>query len=171
MNNLKTSEKILIALAALLVIAFVGYYGYQFLTASPANKKVEASENNKEISTPANDSNNNLAADAEGVTDKYIKTKAESAWVKNPFWDRTSGAYLEWATLKRTASGAPTASKIIYSGYIDAGKLKMAIINGLEYRAGEQLEMEGYVLEQVTPSQVLIVNKNSGNEVAIPLQE
>jgi hypothetical protein len=41
----------------------------------------------------------------------------------------------------------------------------------LEYRVGEQLEMEGYVLKQVTPSKVLIVNKNTGSEVEIPIQE
>jgi hypothetical protein len=33
------------------------------------------------------------------------------------------------------------------------------------------LEIEGYVLKQVTPSKVLILNKNTGNSLEIPLQE
>jgi hypothetical protein len=36
---------------------------------------------------------------------------------------------------------------------------------------GEQLEIEGYVLKQITPSKVLIFNKNTGNQEEIPLQE
>jgi hypothetical protein len=47
----------------------------------------------------------------------------------------------------------------------------MAVINGFEYRIGEQLEIEGYVLKQITPSKVLIFNKNTGNKEDIPLQE
>jgi len=47
----------------------------------------------------------------------------------------------------------------------------MAIINGLEYRIGEQLEMEGYFLRQITPSKVIIFNKNTGDREEIPLQE
>ncbi len=66
---------------------------------------------------------------------------------------------------------AVSSSKIIYSGYVDSGKKKLAVINGLEYRVGEQLEMEGYILKGITPSKVLIVNKNTGNEMEIPIQE
>ena len=53
----------------------------------------------------------------------------------------------------------------------NSGLKQIAIINGLEYRVGEQLEMEGYVLKRVTPSKVLIVNKNTGSEVEIPIQD
>jgi hypothetical protein len=41
----------------------------------------------------------------------------------------------------------------------------------LEYRIGEELELEGYVLKQITPSSVLIFNKYTGNKEEIPLQE
>ena len=153
---------------SLAVIAFVGY---KFLIASPANKEVKTNENKQEISTLLSDSKNYLVKDAEVVMDEHIKARAETAWEKNPFWDRKSNSYKEWAATQRAASGGASAAKIIYSGYVDAGKMKIAIINGLEYRAGEQLEMEGYVLKRVTPSQVLIVNRNSGSEVEIPIQE
>ena len=75
------------------------------------------------------------------------------------------------AATQGAAGGSSSAAKIIYSGYVDAGIMKIAVINGLEYKAGEQLEMEGYVLKRVTPSKVLIVNKNTGSEVEIPIQE
>jgi len=109
---------------------------------------------------------------AEAGMDEYIIARAEADWKKNPFLDRNSSSYKEWASVQRAAaSGSGSAAKIIYSGYVDAGKTKIAIIDGLEYQAGEQLEMEGYVLKQITPSIVLIVNKNTGIEVEIPIQE
>jgi hypothetical protein len=33
------------------------------------------------------------------------------------------------------------------------------------------LEIEGYVLKRITPSKVSIVNRNTGSEVEIPIQE
>ena len=62
-------------------------------------------------------------------------------------------------------------SKIIYSGYVDSGKNKMAVINGIEYRIGEELKEEGYILKQITPSKVMIFNKSTGNKLEIPIQE
>jgi hypothetical protein len=69
------------------------------------------------------------------------------------------------------AGGKDASAKIIYSGYVDSGKNKMAVINGFEYRIGEPLVIEGYVLKQITPSKILIFNKNTGNKEEIPLQE
>jgi hypothetical protein len=62
-------------------------------------------------------------------------------------------------------------AKVIYSGYVDSGKNKMAVINGFEYRVGDELEIEGYILKQITPSKILIVNKHTDNKEEIPLQE
>ena len=87
-------------------------------------------------------------------------------WEKNPFWERQ--AYREWAAKDGTGS---SQDKIIYSGYVDSGKRRLAVINGYEYREGEKLEMEGYLLKSIKPSRVLIVNKNTGNEIEVPIQE
>ena len=41
----------------------------------------------------------------------------------------------------------------------------------VEYEAGESLDIEGYVLKSVTPITYLIVNRNTGGELSIPIQE
>jgi hypothetical protein len=101
--------------------------------------------------------------------DAYVIRRMEADWGKNPFWKKD--LYKEWVNREGVAKGNGVLAKIIYSGYVDSGRNKMAIINGLEYRVGEQLELEGYVLKQITPSRVLIFNKYTGNEEEIPLQE
>ena len=166
MNKLKTREIIILAIAALGVL----YVGYVYLI-EPAINKAKTSDQKQEISTLPSSSKNDLVKDAEAKVDEHIIVSAKVNWKKNPFLDRNSNAYKEWAAIQRAAAGNGATAKIIYSGYVDAGKMKIAIINGLEYKAGEQLEMEGYVLKQVTPSQVLMVNENTGSEVEIPIQE
>jgi hypothetical protein len=166
MAKFKKREIIILVIAAL----FVLYAGYEYLIAGPASKKVKTSATvdsvkNDTSSVLKNDSINNKSDEF----NKYVIKRLEANWVKNPFWKKDS--YREWASREGTASGKDTSAKIIYSGYVDSGKNKMAVINGLEYMIGEQLEIEGYVLKQITPSKVLIFNKNTGNQEEIPLQE
>jgi hypothetical protein len=165
MDKLNKRQIIILSIAALCVV----YVAYELLIASPASNKIKTNENNQEISTLVSGLTNDLMKNVQAGMDAYIIARAEADWEKNPFWDRS--AYKEWAAIQGASGGSGSAAKIIYSGYVDAGKMKIAIINGLEYRIGEQLEMEGYVLKRVTPSKVLIVNKNTGSEVEIPMQE
>jgi len=166
MDKLNKRQIIILSIAALFVVVYAAY-----LIASPASTKVKTNDKNQEISTLVSGLKNDLMKDAQAGMDEYIIARAEADWKKNPFWDRNSSSYKDWAATQGAAGGSSSAAKIIYSGYVDAGIMKIAIINGLEYRVGEQLEMEGYVLKRVTPSQVLIVNKNTGSEVEIPIQE
>lgn len=166
MDKIKTREKIILAIAALAIL----YAGYVYLI-EPAMNKAKTTGQKQEISTPAGSLKNDLMKDADAGTQEYIIARAEANWKKNPFVDRNSSSYKEWASIQRAAGSSGAAGKIVYSGYVDAGMKKIAIIDGLEYQAGDQLEMEGYVLKQVTPSQVLILNKNTGIEVDIPISE
>ena len=110
-----------------------------------------------------------LGEDKIGDLDAYVIRRMETDWGKNPFWKKD--LYKAWVNREGVAKGNGVLAKIIYSGYVASGKNIMAVINGFEYRIGEQLEIEGYVLKQITPSKVLIFNKNTGNKEEIPLQE
>ncbi|KUG22453.1 hypothetical protein ASZ90_007770 [hydrocarbon metagenome] len=167
MGNFKKREIIILAIATV----FVLYAGYEFLIARPADKKVQTSANvdPAKKNTSLSDLTNELSKDKLSDLDAYMVKKIESDWNKNPFWKKD--LYKEWAAKEDAAKGGSTAPKIIYSGYVDSGKNKMAVINGLEYRIGEQLEIEGYFLKQITPSKVVILNKNSGDREEVPLQE
>jgi hypothetical protein len=165
MDNFKKREIIILIVAAV----FVLYAGYEYLI-GPANKKIitSASTDSVKIKTFVSGLTNDLMKDKIADLDAYVVRRMESDWGKNPFWKKDS--YKAWAAREGTASASALA-KIIYSGYVDSGKNKMAVINGFEYRIGEQLEIEGYVLKQITPSKVLIFNKKTGNKEEIPLQE
>jgi len=166
MAKLEKREIILLVIAAL----FVLYAGYEYLIAGPASKKVKTSASTEAVNINASIAGIAKDLDKDKITDfeAYVIRRMEADWGKNPFWKKDS--YREWAAREGAAGGSASA-KIFYSGYVISGKNKMAVINGLEYRIGEKLEIEGYVLKEITPLKVLIFNKNTGSKVEIPLQE
>ena len=164
MDRLKKREIIILVIAAL----FILYAGYEYLIAGPASKKVKTSAESVNINTSSTGITKDLGKDKITDFDAYVIRRMEADWGKNPFWKKD--LYKEWGNREGVAKSGVLA-KIIYSGYVDSGKNKMAIINGLEYRLGEELELEGYVLKQITPSSVLIFNKYTGNKEEIPLKE
>ena len=166
MDKLKTREIIILVIAAL----FILYAGYEYLIAAPANKKIitSSSAESVNINNSITGITKDLGKDKITDFDAHVVKRMEADWGKNPFWKKD--LYKEWGNREGVAKSGVLA-KIIYSGYVDSGKHKMAVINGFEYRIGEQLEIEGYVLKQITPSKVLIFNKNTGNKEDIPLQE
>ena len=166
MAELKKREIIILVIAAL----FVLYAGYEYLIAGPANKKIitGASTDSVNINNSITGITKDLGKDKITDFDAYVVKRMEADWGKNPFWKKDM--YKAWVNREGLAQGGVLA-KIIYSGYVDSGKIKLAVINGFEYRIEEQLEIEGYVLKQITPSKVIIFNKNTGNKEEIPLQE
>jgi hypothetical protein len=167
MAKLKKREIIILVIAAL----FVLYAGYEYLIAGPASKKVKtiAIADSVKVDTFTSGITKDLGKDKITDFDAYVIRRMETDWGKNPFWKKD--LYRAWVNREGVAKGGGVLAKMIYSGYVDSGKNKMAVINGFEYRIGEELEIEGYVLKQITPSKVLIFNKNTGNKEEIPLQE
>ena len=166
MAELKKREIIILVIAAL----FVLYAGYEYLIAGPANKKIitNTGSDSVDINNSITGITKDLGKDKITDFDAYVVKRMEADWGRNPFWKKDM--YKAWVNKEGLAKGGILA-KLIYSGYVDSGKIKLAVINGFEYRIEEQLEIEGYVLKQITPSKVIIFNKNTGNKEEIPLQE
>lgn len=162
MKKLNKRQIIILVIAAL----FVLYAAYELLIARPADRKTKKEATPVEITSFVTNISNDLLKNKVVGVDAYIAGKADLEWGKSPFWDKIS--YREFAG---KGKGGDMKTKIIYSGYVDAGRKKMAVINGWEYEAGESLEIEGYVLKSVTPSRVLIVNQTTGDELSVPIQE
>jgi hypothetical protein len=166
MAKLNKRQIIIVVLMAL----FILYGVYEYLIAAPARKSVINTKNDAvEINSFVTGLTNELIKDSATGVDLYIISRAESEWKNNPFMEKSS--YREYSSKEGAASGKSSAVKIIYSGFVDAGKKKMAVINGVEYGLGEQLELEGYVLKNITSSKVVLYNKNTGSEVSVPIQE
>lgn len=162
MKKLNTRQIIILAVTILVVL----YGAYELSIARQAAQKDKTESNSVEGQSFVNTLNNDLKKYKVVGVDAYIAKRAEADWNKSPFWEKTS--YREF--VGKEAGGA-AAVNIIYSGYVDTGGKKIAIINSFEYEAGEKLDIEGYVLKRVTPSRVLVVNPKTGSELYVPIQE
>lgn len=164
MAKLKKREIVILALAAI----FVLYAVYVYLIANRLpGKKVETGKESVKIETIISGVTEELNKNKLSDFNNYIIKRAQTDWGKSPFLKRD--LYRAWLA-KDSISGI-AAVQIIYSGYVDTGKNKLAVLNGIEYRIGEELKEKDYILKNIMPSKVIIFNKRIGNNLDIPILE
>ena len=106
--------------------------------------------------------------------DKYIIELAEAEWKQDPLIsaelkDRPES---EIQKAKKVAPVSIPDLDIAYTGFMQMGDIKFAIINGVEYATGDRLEQGDYILRSITPSRVVIVSTGPGKKRYIfPLEE
>ncbi len=91
--------------------------------------------------------------------EKSALDRAAGTWAESPFIDRVGGI--------RTGEGA--VSEFRYTGFMQFGESRLAIVNGREYRTGETITATDFIVETIEPNQVILV-AGKGRRVTIPLQ-
>jgi hypothetical protein len=106
--------------------------------------------------------------------DKYIISRAESAWKQDPLTtvELTDRPEDEINRQKKqiTQTTGPQLN-VSYTGFMQMGDKKFAIIDGLEYTAGDELVQGGFKVSSITPRQVVIVSTDKSNKKFIFLIE
>ena len=106
--------------------------------------------------------------------DKYIIQLAKAEWKQDPLIsaelkDRPES---EIQKAKQVAPVSIPDLSIAYTGFMQMGDIKFAIINGVEYATGDRLDQGDYILRSITPSRVVIVSTGPGKKRYIfPLVE
>jgi len=162
MNNIGKREKIILALMCVVIL-----YGlYSFFLESPSGKKEAADVTRQEemnrIGTLVTTVSVSLKEGMPSSVDAYIIKEAQKEWGKDPFYT----AY-EAETEKTTAELPDFA----YTGYVEYGSSRLAVINGVDYRVGESLELPGFVLLSVAPSKVVILDREGKRNITVPFKE
>jgi hypothetical protein len=150
------------------VMALVVLYGlYDLIIASKV--RLEAPDANiraVELQSFITQTTATIGNDMPSAYDMYIASRAGSMWGNNPFyrksWDDQSS---------RPKDNVSMRSLFVFEGYIETGGRKVAVINDVEYMAGDPLEKEGFFVKKISPSSVLIENRKEKREFKIPLSE
>ena len=106
--------------------------------------------------------------------DKYIISRAETEWKQDPLItaELTDRPQDEINKQQQVIQAARPRPNITYTGFMQMGDKRFAIINGFEYAPGDQLIEGGHKVSSVTPSKVVIVSTDGSNEKFIfPLEE
>jgi hypothetical protein len=133
---------------------------------------VDTGKNITELNTFISEMTIAIGKDTPSPVDAYMIKRAEAGWARDPFYERKT--YQDWAVTKEPAqaAGAPTQKhQFNYTGYVALGNKQIAIINGIEYGVGDALDVEGYILNGIHPSKVIIFNKESRRSFDVPLQD
>ncbi len=106
--------------------------------------------------------------------DEYIIQQAEAEWKQDPLIsaelkDRPES---EIQKAQRVTRVPIPELNIAYTGFMQMGDKKFAIINGLEYASGDRLEQGDYIVRSITSRQVVIVSTGrSKKKFIFPLEE
>ena len=98
---------------------------------------------------------------------RYTLSMAQSPWRKDLF---AEGPDL-WSATAETSNateGLPANVSLVYSGYIETPHRRVAIINGIEYVAGDQLDQSTYKVQHIAPTKVVLASPQQ-QMVSIPL--
>ena len=103
-------------------------------------------------------------------TDRFVIASAEAGWEADPFLDKRSSQ--EQAPLGADDKDKPQIKiDVKYTGFIEMGPRKLAIINGQEYEAGEELPPGGIILKKVEPEQVIVETTAEKRSIAVKIVE
>ena len=115
-----------------------------------------------------------VAAAVKGQTSEpgdLIIQRAKTAWERDPFLEirKPPEAQAAMRPLKETLRPPPN---MVYSGFIEVGSKRLAIINGMEYEPGDRLDPGGFTIKSVLPNKVIMSSsKAEGTPIVLPLQE
>jgi hypothetical protein len=163
-------EKIIVGF----MVAAILYGGYNFLFShSAGGKKNSYRQPLVGASAFVADLVKQIQAADTTATDTKILEKSATAWQKDPFLVVEKTDVAEEGPEKKPeiiAAGKLTGA-FRYSGYMEMGNRKLAIINGMEYLEGDQLAIQGAVLKKITPGEVQIYVETEKGIVVVPIDD
>jgi hypothetical protein len=168
MQKIEKREQIILGVMAVAIL-----YGlFTFIAGGSLKKRFTISPevSTNEIKAIASDTTDAVNKDALSVTEAYALSRIEADWRHDPFYEKK--AYSEMVQTAKAAAKVDAAVNFSYTGYMEYGGRLMAIINGLEYGAGEALDVPGYILRSISPAKVIIENKaDSRTKIEVVMQD
>ena len=97
----------------------------------------------------------------------YILNKAQSAWKQDPL------VQLEAQKVEVDTGPVPVLdARVQYTGFLQMGDTRLAIINGMDYEAGDQVEPGGFIIRRIFPDQVVLTPPGKKKKTMIlPMEE
>ena len=160
-------EKIIIGVMALAIL----YGALEFFIFSPSRKaKMETDNKAQDINKFVAGLTQEMATKNISGIDRYVMERAETLWRQDLFLD------VSWDVLTAKKDPSPDVEVVeevtfTYSGYMEMGRKRTAIISGMEYVPGDELLEGQYVVRAIYPNRVVLEKKEGKVEIVLPLVE
>ncbi len=105
--------------------------------------------------------------------DLFTIRSAERKWEKDPFLKNdTMLSDTQQREVTDNATGtADTQMNLVYTGFLEVGTQRLAIINGIEYASGEAIDGQGHYVRRIHPHQVEIGKQHTPGVIILRLME
>ena len=97
----------------------------------------------------------------------YILQKAQADWKQDPF------VQLQSKKVEEDTGPAPVLdARVRYTGFLQMGDRRLAIISGMEYETGDRLESGGFIIRSIFPNRVMVSPPGKNKKLMIlPMEE
>ncbi|MBR9987256.1 MAG: hypothetical protein KFF68_15240 [Desulfosarcina sp.] len=163
-------EKIIVSIMSATVL--LGGYLYWWPVTTGGQQGVVNKSDDQALEFARNVSQK-LKEDHALTMDLFTIRNAERKWEKDPFLK--TGTLLSDTPQRDVpdvaAVTAGTQPDLIYTGFLEVGTRRLAIINGLEYASGEAIDGKGHYVRRIHPHQVEIGNQDKPGVIILKLME
>jgi len=162
-----TREKIIIGL----MVLAVGYGVYTVFLSGPQEVTAFKGDDDRDlkalkvfITKVADKTKNDLSKQQ-----IYVLQKAQIEWKQDPLLQIKQKMSMEE---KEESRPLVLESKILYTGFLQMGDKRLAILNGLEYEQGDRLESVDLIVRSIHPDHVVIGSPRiKSKKVILPMEE
>lgn len=159
-------EQIILIIMGLAILAG----GYIFLfTGSSGTGRVDSEKKLKELNRFVSDVAKSLSRKDLSGKETYVLDRASAKWAKDPFLEKAELSPESRKDIEIDTSAI--AKSFSYSGYLEMGNRKLAVINGMEYEIGEELGRAGYIVKSIFPTMAVIGPAGENIEITLSLEE
>lgn len=167
-----TREKIIVGMMCVTIV----YGAYELLSNGSPKKETQNPTTNStnELQNLVTDISKQLSGNKGDQGRRYLADLEIGNWSKDPFIQSTDPLKKTLAPPeepqkpKAETQGLP---KLSYSGFLEIGSQKLAIINGLEYARGEALGTTGYYVRSISARDVMVAKMDGSDTIRLPLLE
>ncbi len=145
-------EKKIVILMAIVVVIAVIYFVLEWSSSGEAKPKAQEKGL---VGLLAFVSETKKSVDEIKVSEagqQVIKVTAK-AWLKDPFLQNVTAEELGSSDL---VSESISSSEFVYSGFLQLGSMKMAVIDGMEYEVGDEVEDQGMIVVEIHPDRIVL---------------
>ncbi len=163
-----TREKIIVGIMCLTIV----YGAYELIFSGgtrPGPSPSPARSSTGELKSFVAEITGKLSTEKVTADYQHMIRQAGTDWTKDPFI-HSSAPLKKRLSLTGAAPKKSTnriAPKYTYSGYIQLGETRLAIINGMEYAIGEQLPDKTYFVKAISTKKVVIAKVKGGETIQI----
>lgn len=167
-----TREKIIVGIMCLTVL----YGAYDlFVYRNKPKYKASAPTSNPiiELKSFVAEVSRKLVSEKVSDDHRYMIAKSGENWTKDPFIPSIEPLRKELVRNEtpQKPSVPQSPSGFIFTGFLEIGNKRLAVINDVEYSVGEQLDPNGLYVKSISP-QYVVIGKVSGPEtIQLPLKE